>query len=314
MRAQRRGFTRVCSRVPIVLAAFALALCAPSAAHAQGIDPCNLQIYNTGTGGGDPNNIGSTGLVTINQVGSGTDTNPVILVIAIPNDPSAGGDTFFGNTTSKGFVNPITSVTTGSGVLGGTVPTGFVNSTPTGSGWNVDTGFAGTMTATTSTNQGGTVVTTGKGNSKTPGDVFATIGFAGQGIDKSNSFTNMAASDNTNTGKNTTNPGVTATSFSLYAFEITVTGGLAAGSTVAIQFGSGILPNGSYAMAYSQSSDGKEVYVNAFTEAGQENGSGGGGPGNGVVSEPPSLALLGLGAIGLVGFSAWTRRRRLAVA
>jgi hypothetical protein len=148
-----------------------------------------LQLGGTGATGTDPVRIDDSGVVTVlqNSGGAGTlDTGPLsqpwLLILGIPNGPSTND--FFGNTTSSGFTDPITS---GNGSLGGT--------NLYGGAWNKDTGFAGTMTSTTD-------------------EAYSTVGLSG--TNNSNNFVNWAGADSTYDK-------ITVNNFGIYVFEISAT-------------------------------------------------------------------------------------------
>ena len=265
---------------------------AGNTARSQLLDPSTLQISGNNTGGTtEPVQIDDTGLLTVTQNSGGASalTNPWLLILGIPNDSTTS---YFGNNTSVGFNNPITSVkTTGgntptpTGDLGGSIPS-YLSGTP----WKVDTGYAGSMTS--------------------GGEAYKTVGLSGldsQGsTNSSNSFTNWSGADSTDNN-------LTVSNFGIYVFEINAA--LAGKDTATIQFSS--LPIGTFAIAYGQNGTKTKgtIYDTPFTRAGLTTQNGGAGPGGEVISPAPSSAILfSLGGLALVGFMARSRRRLLVAA
>ncbi len=251
---------------------------APACARAEWLDPTTLHIGGTvPTGGGDPNQIGGSGLVNIyqNQTSAPNLLQPWLLIVGIAND---NGSYKFGALPTVTSYNPYSNTTgvLGSALLGGTSPM-------YGGTWNSTTGFAGTLTA--------------------GAEVYSTLKLEGP-TDKSNSFTNWSAAEQTVNG-------VTATSFGIYVFEIYAE--LDGNGNVAIQFDpSTLLPTGSYAIAYGQApaNGGKDMmlYDTPFTEAGLT------GVPHLTTPAPSSALLVGAGAVSLFGFTAVRRRQRAPAA
>ena len=192
-------------------------------------------------------------------------TNPVLLMIGVPN-------------VAGTFSAPTVTLSVGTGVLGGTAPTGLT--------WNSTTGFAGTMTA------GGPIT-----------DAYQAVGLSDPASTAGNSesFANWSAADSAVLG-------LTATNFGVYVYELSNTGLLGHPSTDNVTFGS-TLPTGTFVVAYGCSSSGwptttcgsgGTIYSTPFTQSGL------------AVPESPALLILGcdlLGVAVLVGVF----RRRLAV-
>ena len=261
-----------------------------SSGRADFEDPTTLHIGGTvPTSAGDPNQIGNSGLVNVFQNSSGAQnlTPPWLLLVGVANDSTNGH--FFDNlgAFSVTSYNPYTNQTgvTGSGTLGGTNL--FAGS------WNVTTGFAGLMTAASGQ------------------DAYGTAGLFQGNPNNSNSFTNWSGADQTINN-------ITAANFGIYVFEINAP--LDANGNVAIQFASGKIPLGTYAIAYGQgpvnsSPSGKTpVYDTPFTESGLTTSNPNGNPGGGLVPAPSSVILLTIGALGLLAFTGVRRFRRAPVA
>jgi hypothetical protein len=282
---------RLAWTVASLLALAALAF-APTSGRADFEDPSTLHIGGSvPTTGGDPNQIGSSGLVNVYQNSTGAEnlTSPWLLILGVAND-STGGHFFdslgaFSVTSYNPYNNP-TGVA-GSGTLGG--------ANLFAGNWNATTGFAGLMTA--SSRQ----------------DAYGTASLFQGNPNNSNSFGNWATG-----GPNGGDLGVNninATNFGIYVFEITAP--LNANGNVAIQFASGKIPLGTYAIAYglgpvNSSPNGKTpVYDTPFTEAGLTTDD----FNHHVVTPAPSSALLlGLGGLGLVGFVGLRRWRQATAA
>ena len=273
-------------RSPLVWTILALAavVLAPGIASAQTLlDPATLQIGGSvPPPGGDPNQIGNTGVVNIyqNQASAGNLNQPFLLILGIANDTSGGN--FF-----KG-VDPIKSVTSynpatsGSGVSGtggfGGVPSYITNTTQpdeTHVTWNATTGFGGSLTSTSA-------------------DAYSLLGF--NGTDKSNNFVNWQGADQTINGIN-------ATKFGIYVFVINAE--LDGQGYVSVQFDTSKLPIGTYAIAYGQNST--HLFDTPFTQAGLTTGSS--SPPPPAVPEPSTMALVLSGLIA-GGFFGLRRLRR----
>lgn len=250
---------------------------AMSSARAALIDPSTLQVGPGSTT--DPVQVGNSGLLTVNQVSGGADllTNPWLLILGIPETNNGTNNNFFNS------ADPITSVTTTNSDK--TTSSQLGGNSINGGTWNSTTGYVDTM--------------------KAGQEAYTQMGFTGldsQGnTNNSNSFTNWAGADSSING-------ITATGFDLYVFEISAA--LADKDTVSIQFPTGSLPLGTFAIAYGINSS--HVYDTPFTEAGMTTGGGGGTPGGGATPAPPSVVLLGFGGLGLAFVLARSRRRLAA--
>lgn len=236
-------------------------------ARAQLLDPSTLHISAAGATGSDPVNIGGASTVTVTQITDSqqaTLAEPLLLILGIPE--------VNGTSTAPS----ITSVSnSGTGSLGGT---NYYNGV-----WDTTTGFAGTMTATSTGHDG-----------KTQGDAYNTVGVDGP-TPNSQSFTNWVGNEVVSLA------GVTA--FDLYVYEVTPPP--LPGDTISVTFGS--IPLGTYVFAYDQNSDGTKAFSTAFTNTGLET------QGQSVVPEPSTIALA-LSALVGVGFAGLRRYRRPQVA
>lgn len=280
---------RATSRLGWIVAIGGVLLC--TAARADVIDPTTLHI---GSGAGTPcatggsnscylynnevNPISSPVLdIYQNQSSAGPLTNPVLLILAVPNQP-AGLD-MSGAITDVSLIAPYPGGTTTSGITShfGTADYGI---TPPG-GANASTGFAGTMTS-------------GQ-------DVYTLLGGDAAGAGSSNSFTNYAAADSAVLGIN-------ATSFGIYVYELE-TGDFAGNDLLNVSL-SGI-PQGTFAVAFGEepANNGNiTIYDTPFTESGLVTGLIPPHP-HQTVPEPSTLALFGALLLALVG----VRRRFMQV-
>lgn len=266
-------------------------------ASAGPADPATLQTGGTTNNGSDPTLIPNDGFFTVyqgtnsatNLIFDNTGGNGFLLILALPEVNNGTNSNFFNST------NPITSVTGGTGQLGGpsssSTPPLYTSGTDGNSGdgnsgkWGLTTGYAGTMTS---------------------GDAFTTI-FGKTNLDNSDSFVNFQTNDLSNNKIN-------ATGFDLYVFEISAP--LAGKDTVSIQFNTdpnngATIPVGTYAIAYGQD-NGDTPYATKFTITALTTGGGGGTPGGGATPAPPSVVLLGFGGLGLAFVLARSRRRLAA--
>ena len=265
MQAQRKA---LCG--PALLAGL-LAVFAVSPVWAQLQDPSTLHI-GPGAGTicaqgcmGDPNLIGAPGnVVDVFQQSGGvtaTLTQPLLLIIGIPND-----------TTALFATNPIASVT-------------FINPYPN-SGSSIITTGSGNF-ATSGTFGVGTL-TNGFAGFETSSDVYTFLGLGSQ-VNNSNSVGNLADCGTSN-GKNWTctdlsRLGISAAGFGIYVFALTGAN-LGPNGLVNVTFPGG-LGAGTFVVAYGVNTAGTHAYAVPFTEAGF------------VVPEPASLALFGSGVIAL---------------
>jgi hypothetical protein len=233
----------------------------------------------------------NTTTVTVTNVSDGkvgTLADPILLIIGVPNTTSTVGTTQLAGSLPA-------SVTFGS-----TTGTVTVGGTAYGVTGNSTSGFISGIQLTSTSGS----------------DVYTLLGLGSQ-TPNSNNWSNWSAQPGSG---NTLFPtlGITVNNtagFSLYMIQLSSGSGLAKDTSLTVTFTGG-LPIGSYIIAYGQTTSGATPDGTAFTNAGLETGTNGGGnPGGGSAgSEPSSVALLGLGVVGLVGFTAWSRRRRLAVA
>jgi hypothetical protein len=284
-----------------VVCATLISLAWSSPSRAQLLDPSTLHVFNGTDPGTGPNPLGGNGALTITEQSGGAKTiNPLLLIIGIPNDPTHSGGTagspFYGpGPAGSPGTSPIQSVTTTVGTA--TWQLGGPPLSPGGGVWNPSSGFGTLFNAANGSGMGQ--------------DVYTALGLQGE-ANASNNFGNWVAGETA--GQDSpfppTNPGVFSgiTSFSLYVFELTFSNGFSGGQSATVQFATGELPVGAYAVAYGVDSNAK-AFSTPFTEAGVEQS----GPNNNITPAPPSVVLLGIG-IALFGCMTWSRRRSPAVA
>jgi hypothetical protein len=168
--------------------------------HVLPMDETNLGILENGTG--------NPALV-----------DPFLLIIGVA------------NVTDADFTAPSITLSTGTGIVGGT--------NYFGGSWDTTTGYAGSFTAASSD------------------DVYGFIGLTPNG-NNSNNFGNWAAADLFVNG-------ITANGFGIFVYSLSGTG-IEGGSQVDVMFGSD-LNLGTFAVAYGQDSKGK-AFSTPFTESG----------------------------------------------
>lgn len=214
---------------------------------------------------GEVNPLGNTSLTIFDQGGpSVTLANPVLLILGFVN--SSAPATLPGITLSSG-----TGSAGGSLVYGGS--------------WNTSTGFhTGAFSSSSLAN-----------------DVYEFLGLPGQGGGSdSESFVNWTAAEAA--------IGIAATSFTIGVYELINTG-LHNGSGIEVDFNTD-LAKGTVAVAFgcdpagvtaNGCSPGGNVYATPFTNAGLVTSSSGGGGAStgGNIPEPATVALLGLGMLGM---------------
>ena len=179
--------------------------------------------------------------------------DPLLLIIGVPNE------------TASTFSAPGITLTSGTGVLGG--------SSAFSGTWDATTGYAGNFTAAAT------------------GDVYSFIGLL-PGGNNSNLFGNWAAADLAVNG-------IIADGFGIFVYELTGTG-ITGGNIVDVTFASE-LNLGTFAVAYGQDApkwvggNGKNghweytAFSTPFTESGLTH----------QVPEPSTLLLFGMGLLGL---------------
>jgi hypothetical protein len=258
------------SRLKLLVAAVTACVLLCSSAWAQNItDPATLHI-NGGTAfifGNEVHAIGNTFTITQNS-GGAANLDPVLLIIGVVNTTSIPNHTAFNSSS-------ITNVVFSSGATP-TVTLGGTNVFGSGQTWSSTTGFTGIDMSSS--------------------DAYTLLNLGGK-TNNSNSLGNWSAADSAVNG-------ITATSFSLYVFQLSDSGNaLPASSAIFVTFGSGTLATGDFAIAFGQDSKGKP-FSTPFTESGLDNGS---NAPPGPVPAPPSAILFGMGGFGIALF--WFNRR-----
>jgi hypothetical protein len=250
----------------VFMGVVALALMPSLASATTFLDPATLHI-GTGAGtpcaegcGGDPNVVPLNHLdIFQNSGGAGSLANPVLLILAVANDPSTN---VLGNTPiqSVNFYNPYPGGTADpASVSIATAGTYGLKSAVSGS-------YFGSMTASSP-------------------DIYTFLTLQGPN-NNSNSFANMAGADKADDG-------ITATSFGLYVFAISNSVPLGANGLIDITFKSN-LPTGTFAVAFGEDTTKSLVYDTPFTESGL---TGGKVTTQAAVPEPATLFLFGSGLL-----------------
>lgn len=225
----RRSSLGLCLAVMMVLGV--------ACARADIVDPSTLHI-GPGAGtpcatgcGGDPNLIGgSTADVFQTSGGAPTLSQPVLIILGVPND-----------STNLFSTDPITALTAVNPYPGGTQTAGgssFATAGTYGLGSPVADGFFGTMTS---------------------GQVYGFLKLQGP-TTSSESFVNWSSADSSING-------ISASEFGIYVFALNAN--LGANGLLNVSF-SQALPEGTFVLAYGQGTKGKttQIFSTPFTEAG----------------------------------------------
>jgi hypothetical protein len=188
-----------------------------------------------------------------------------------------GGTAFLFGNEVHGVDSGLVSVTQNSGGAGDlTVPWLLILAIPNVTSTNAQiTSVNGVST---------TIDTNGTSAIMTDSDVYSVLPNT-PGANNSNSFVNYQAADLAVNG-------ITANSFLLVEFNVPVTVP-GDGSPVTLQLSN--VPIGTFVVAYGD--DGKLLYSTPFTESGVTTGNT-----PQAVPEPSTMALAGLGALGLIGY------------
>jgi hypothetical protein len=170
-----------------------------------------------------------------------------------------------------------------------------VNGNTNAAGWSYNSSLTGSLTFNST------------------GSAYEALGL--DKIDGSESWTNWATAEKNINGFTPASglgvpPNANLTSFDLVVFNINST--LAEKQTTTVQFSSGLLPFGTFVLAYGTGNDGKS-YGSAFTNTGlTTDASVPFTPNVGVAPAPSSVVLLGLGGVGFALILVRSRRRMVA--
>ena len=249
-----------------------------------GTTACPIPNGTSGPGchdfGVETNVFGNTlDMFYTSNTNSGVTDNPVLLILAVPNDSTTTPALGAGAVSSATLFTPSQyNATTGAIISPGTAISTI--------------GFGTTSYGLDGNGQEGLMT------SSKPKDIYSFLGAISPTIsgDASNNFANLSGAD--------ASIGITATNFGIYVYALD-TSSFDNKDIIDVSLS---VPKGTFAVAWDENA--QNLFGTPFTEAGWDNGTGsggGGGGGGGNVPEPSTVAVFAAGLLGL-GYAMHRRR------